>query len=143
MLKIVLDTNVFLSGILSPNRAPAKILDLVLSGKCKLVSSPQIIQEIQQVTQYPGIIKLMKRRKIRAEELADAILKILRVSAITPGAVQVQGVCPDPQDDMFLASALEGQADFIISGDQHLLNLKTYQGIQIVNPATFLALTER
>jgi putative PIN family toxin of toxin-antitoxin system len=143
MLKIVLDTNVFLSGILSPNRAPAKILDLVLSGKCKLVSSPQIIQEIQQVTQYPGIIKLMKRRKIRAEELADAILKILRVSAITPGAVQVQGVCPDPQDDMFLASALEGQADFIISGDQHLLNLKTYQGIQIVNPATFLALMER
>jgi putative PIN family toxin of toxin-antitoxin system len=143
MLKIVLDTNVFLSGILSPNRAPAKILDLVLSGKCKLVSSPQIIQEIQQVTQYPGIIKLMKRRKIRAEELADAILKILRVSAITPGAVQVQGVCPDPQDDMFLASALEGQADFIISGDQHLLNLKTYQGIQIVNPATFLAPTER
>ncbi len=142
MLKIVLDTNVFFSGILSPDRAPAKILDLVLSGKCKLVSSPKIIQEIQQVTQYPGIIKLMKKRKIRPEELADAILKILRVSAITPGVVKVQGVCPDPQDDMFLACGLEGQADFIISGDKHLLDLKTYQGIQIVNPATFLELME-
>jgi putative PIN family toxin of toxin-antitoxin system len=143
MLKIVLDTNVFLSGILSPNRGPAKILDLIISGKCKLVSSPQIIQEIQRVTQYPGIIRLTKKRKIRPEELADAILKVLRVSGITPGALKVQGVCPDPQDDMFLACALEGQVDFIFSGDKHLLNLKIYQGIQIVTPATFLKLMER
>jgi len=134
MIKIVLDTNVFLSGILSPGRSPANILDLVLSGKFKLVFSPQVIQEIQRVTRYPGIIKLMKKRKLTREELEDTILKILIVSTITPGAVMVQGVCSDPKDDMFLSCALEGQADYIISGDKHLLNLKTYQGIKIMAP---------
>ena len=138
MIKIVLDTNVFISGILSPNRAPAQILDLVLSGECKLVISPQIIQEIHRVTQYPGIIRLMKKRQIKLEELADTILKIFNLSRITPGAVKVQGVCSDPQDDMFLACALEGQADIIISGDKHLLDLKSYQGIIIVTPAVFM-----
>lgn len=138
MIKIVLDTNVFLSGVLSPGRAPANILDLVLSGKFKLVFSPQVIQEIQRVTRYPGIVKLMKKRQLTREELEDAILKILRISTITSGAVKVQGVCSDPEDDMFLSCALEGEADYIISGDKHLLNLKTYQGIKIMAPGDFL-----
>jgi uncharacterized protein len=141
MIKIVLDTNVFISGLLTPGRAPAQLLELILSGKIKLVISPQIIQEIQRVIQYPGIVKLMKKRQITREELEDAILKIIRVATITSGAVNVQGVCADPDDDMFLAGALEGQADYIISGDHHLIDLKIYQGIKIIPPAAFIELT--
>jgi uncharacterized protein len=77
MIKIVIDTNVFLSGMLTPNRAPAQLLELVLCGKIKLAISPQIIQEIQRVIKYPRIIKLMKRCNIRAEELERAIFNIL------------------------------------------------------------------
>jgi uncharacterized protein len=140
MIRIVLDTNVFISGVLTPGRAPAQLLELVLSGKVKLVISPQVIQEIQRVVQYPGIIKLMKKRKLESKELEEAIFRILRVAHITSGAVNVQGVAADPSDDMFLACALEGQADFIISGDHHLTDLKDYQGIKIIAPAAFINL---
>ncbi len=140
MIRIVIDTNVFLSGILTPNRAPAQLLELVLSGKIKLAISPQIIHEIQRVIKYPGIIKLMKKRKIASEELEKAIFRMLRVSYITPGVVEIQGVAAGPADDMFLACALESQAEYIVSGDHHLTDLKEYQGIRIVPPAEFIRL---
>jgi putative PIN family toxin of toxin-antitoxin system len=135
MIRIVLDTNVFISGVLTPGRAPAQLLELVLSGKIKLVISPQIIQEIQRVLQYPGILKLMKKRK-----LEEAVFRIMRVAQITPGAVNVQGVATDPSDDMSLACALEGQAEFIVSGDHHLTDLTDYQGIKILSQAEFISL---
>ena len=128
MIRIVLDTNVFISGVLTPGRAPAQLLELVLSGTIKLVISPQIIQEIQRVLQYPGILKLIKKRKLESKELEEAVFRIMRVAHITPGAVNVQGVAVDPSDDMFLACALEGQAEFIVSGDHHLTDLKTIRG---------------
>lgn len=138
MIKIVIDTNVFISGVLTPGRAPAQLLELVLSGTVKLVISPQIIQEIQRVIEYPGIIKLMKKRKLEAKELEKTIFRIMRVAQITSGAVMVQGVAADPSDDIFLACALEGQAEFIVSGDHHLTDLKNYQGIRIIPPAAFI-----
>ncbi len=51
---------------------------------------------------------------------------------------EVSGVSPDPDDDKFLACALEGQADYIVTGDPHLLNLKQYHGINILKPYEFL-----
>ena len=140
MIRIVLDTNVFLSGVLTPGRAPAQLLELILSGKIKLIISPQIICEIQRVIQYPGIIKLIKKRKLESKELEEALFRIMRVAHITSGAVNVQEIAADPSDDMFLACALEGQADFIVSGDHHLIDLKNYQGIKIMAPAPFIIL---
>jgi uncharacterized protein len=140
MINIVIDTNVLVSGMLTPGRAPAQLLELVLAGKIKLVISPQIIQEIQRVLEYPGIIKLMKKRRLEAAELEKALWRIVRVAHITAGAVTVQGVAEDPSDEIFLACALEGQAEFIVSGDQHLTDLKNYQGISILPPAAFISL---
>jgi uncharacterized protein len=140
MIRVVLDTNVFLSGVLTPGRVPAKLFELVLSGKLKLVISPPIIQEIQRVFHYPGIIKVIKKRKLESKELEEAVFRIMRVAHITPGAVNVEGVAADPSDDMFLAGALEGQADYIISGDHHLTDLKDYQGIRIMAPSAFIRL---
>jgi uncharacterized protein len=139
MINIVIDTNVLVSGMLTPGRAPAQVLELVLAGKIKLVLAPQIIQEIQRVLEYPGIIKLMKKRQLEAAELEKALWRILRVAHITAGAVTVQGVATDPADDMFLACALEGEAQFIVAGDQHLTDLKNYQGISILSPAAFIS----
>ena len=140
MINIVIDTTVLVSGMLTPGRAPAQLFELVLAGKIKLVISPQIIQEIQRVLEYPGIIKLMKKRRLEAEELENALWRIVRVAHITVGAVTVQGVAADPSDDIFLACALEGQAEFIVSGDHHLTDLKNYQGINILPPAAFISL---
>jgi uncharacterized protein len=140
MIKIVIDTNVFISGVLSPGRAPAQLLELVLAGTIKLVLSPQIIHEIQRVIEYPGIVKLTKKRQLESRELEEAIFRLMRVTYITSGTVNVRGVAADPADDMFLACALEGQADYIISGDHHLTDLKDYQGIRIMAPTAFINL---
>jgi predicted nucleic acid-binding protein len=73
----------------------------------------------------------------------EGLAKTLQVAVLTPGELAVEAVADDPADDLVLACAVEGNADFIISGDHHLLDLENYQGIKIVNPARFLDLLER
>ena len=138
MIRVVLDTNVFVSALLTPGSPPAGILELALEGKLRLIISPGIIREIALVFQYPKVKKSMKKHRLTEEEVADAILKIFKIATITPGAEIAPGVTPDPGDDMVLSCALEGRADFIISGDRHLTALDAYEGIRIVTPATFL-----
>jgi putative PIN family toxin of toxin-antitoxin system len=143
MIRAVLDTNVWVSGILTPGHPPAKILELALTGNLRLIISAGIIREIGRVLQYPKVEKALKKHRITSQEVEDVILKLLKVTLITPGARFVEGVSNDPADDMVIACALKGQADFIISGDHHLTDLENYQGIKIVDPATFLAIITR
>jgi uncharacterized protein len=135
MIKVLLDTNVFLSGILSPGRAPAKLLELILADKIRLVISPPIIQEISRVIRYPSIIKLMQKRTLTIQEVEQVILRIFHIASITPGKIIIPQIAEDPADEIFLTCAFEGNADFIISGDHHLTNLKKFQGIKILTPA--------
>jgi hypothetical protein len=140
MIRAVLDTNVWVSAILSPGHPPAKILELALTGNLRLIISAGIIREIGRVLQYPKVKKALERRRITSQEVDDVILKLLKAAIIVPGEILAEGVSDDPADDMIIACALEGRADFIISGDHHLIDLKNYQGIKIVDPSTFLAL---
>lgn len=138
MIRVVFDTNVFVSAILTPKSPPAELLELILEGKLRLIISPQIIEEIERVFGYPKIKKLIKKRELTPSEIEDAFLKIAKVAVVTPGELSVEAVPDDPSDNMVLACALEGHANFIISGDRHLTNLKTYRGIEIVSPARSL-----
>ena len=140
MIRAVLDTNVWVSAILTPGNPPAKILEFALTGKMRLLVSPGIIREIGQVLKYPKVKKSLKKHRITSQEVDDVILKLLKAALITPGGILAEGVSDDPADDMIIACALEGRADFIISGDHHLTDVKDYQGIKIVAPSTFLAL---
>ena len=63
MTRIVIDTNILVSAILTPKGNPAKILKLVLEGKLNLIISPAILEETQQVLPYPRLVKLMKKTK--------------------------------------------------------------------------------
>lgn len=142
MIRVVLDTNVFVSALLTPDSPPPRILELALEGKLRLVLSPGIIKEIALVWQYPRVKKAMRKRRLTLKEVEEAIFKILKTATITPGAVMAEGISRDPADDMILSGAAEGQADFIISGDQDLTCLESFEGIRIVNPTTFLRLIE-
>jgi len=140
MIRAVLDTNVWVSAVLTPGHPPAKILELALTGNMRLIISPGIIREIGRVLQYPKVKKALKRHRITSQEVDDVIFKLLKAAIITPGEMLAAGVSDDPADDMIIACALEGRADLIISGDRHLTDVKNYQGIKIVAPSTFLAL---
>jgi len=140
MTRIVIDTNILVSAILTPKGNPAKVLKLVLEGKLNLIISPAILEETQQVLRYPRLVKLMKKNKITMKEVYDFLEKMSKVAVITPDQLKIDAIPDDPADNKILACGLEGEADYIISGNHHLTDLKIFQGIKIVNPADFLTI---
>ena len=138
MIKVVLDTNLLVSAILSPHGKPADILKLVFNDVITLIISPAILREAHRVLRYPKLLKLMKKNGISFGEVDDFLKKMSRVAFITPGNQNIEVIHDDPSDNMILACALEGNADFIVSGDRHLRDLKVYQNIRIVDPVTLL-----
>ncbi len=137
-MRIVFDTNVIVSAVLSKKSKPGRILEMVIQGKFLLVMSPYIWDETKRVFQYPRIVKELKQRDISPGEI-KAFLSILKDLSLTvPGNVAVEAVKDDPLDNPIVACAVEGEADFIVSGDHHLTDLEAYRHIKIVNPETFL-----
>jgi putative PIN family toxin of toxin-antitoxin system len=137
MLRVVLDANVFVSAVLKPQSNLARILELVKEGKIKLVISGDILSEIRSVLLYP---KIRKRHCRTPKEVDKFLEKTVRVSFITSGRMNLKEIKEDPEDNKYLSAAVEGKADFIISGDHHLKDLRIYQGIRILDPSTFLKL---
>ena len=137
MIKIVLDANVFVSALLVPGSNAAIILDLVRARKLELLVSRSIMSEIGRVLLYP---KIKKRHHLAAKEFDEFLDDCTEFATVTPEIIKVKTIKDDPADDKYLACAAEGKADFIVSGDHHLTDLETFQGIRIVNPAAFLKL---
>jgi putative PIN family toxin of toxin-antitoxin system len=134
MIEVVLDTNVIVSGLNFPTSNPAKIMRLVASGEITNFISGHILNETNRIL-------LDKFFWTREEvEAAEVWLKIISKSVNPKTHISV--IIDDP-DNRILECAVEGQADFIVSGDHHLTDLENYQGIRIVDPTTFLALMTR
>lgn len=138
MVKIVLDANQFVSALLKPDSNPAKILALVQADRVRLLMSEAIIAEIEAVLHYPKIM----RRHGKEPEFLELFMKRLRsVSQVTEGKLIIDIIKDDPDDNKYIACAVEGKADYIVSGDHHLTVLQYFQGIPIVPPQTFLLVT--
>lgn len=150
-LRAVLDTNVFVSGLLGVNSPPRQIVDAWLEGRFALVTSLYMVEELAHVLTYPRIVK-----RIRLDESeVDAILAALLSQAeMAPGELELPGVTRDPKeslrfpsknrkDDAVVTCAIEGEADYIVSGDQDLLVPETYEDVKIVTPRQFVDLLER
>lgn len=135
MLKVVIDTNVFISATLTPKGNPAKILKAWQKGKIDLVISPQILREIKEVIFRPKIKKLSSWTDKKREELIEDLAKI---ALLTPGSLKLKVIAEDPPDDKFVVAAVEGKAGYIVTGDEHLRKLGSYQGIKILTPREFV-----
>ena len=140
MLKIVLDTNVFVSALINPRGKPAQILNYVFENKVRLFTSPSIIEELERVLSYP---KLVKRHGLEKQELKKFVSDLLSILSLVEGKKAIEVIAEDPADNNYLSCALDAKADFIVSGDIHLLNLREYEGIQIITPAQFLEMLEK
>lgn len=132
-MRVVVDTNVLISALLKADGSPAKIVSLWRSGELELVVSEEVVSEVSRVLGYQRI-----RTRVSAEE-AERFLDLLRTAALAVTAYEnVTVVKDDPDDDKFLAVAIVSGAEYIISGDTHLLSIGNYQGIEILTPAGFL-----
>ncbi len=137
MLKIVLDANIFVSAVLKPHSDLAKIFELIREDKIKLILSEDILSEIKAVLLYP---KIKKRHRRNRKEVEEFLNKAFQVSILAHGRINCNEIREDPADNKYLSAALEAKADFIVSGDHHLKNLRVFEGIRILDPSTFLAL---
>ena len=134
-VKAVIDTSVMVSVAFAKEGLTKELRDMIAEGAFQLVTSKEIMAELYRVLHYPRILRQFKPAK---EELEDFIGMILERALLTEGRVTIRKIEEDPSDDMFLACALEGKADFIVSRDPHLRNLKRFQGIEIVDVRTFV-----
>jgi putative PIN family toxin of toxin-antitoxin system len=134
--KVVLDTNIYVSGLLSRNGTPAQVLDAWKAKRYILIISPFIIQEICDTLQSPHI---QKKYKIIEEDIL-ALVRLFELDAfLVKGEANTAGVIPqDASDEQILACAVDGQADFTVSGDHHLINLENFQNIPIITPQRLL-----
>ena len=135
MLKAVLDTNLFISALLTTKGNPAKILNRWKAGFFDLVISLPILKEIERVILYP---KIRKRLNLMDVEMNEFLLGLAQFSIVVSGEAKADVIKEDPTDNKYLACAQEGEADYIVTGDQHLLKLQNYKGIRIVTPKVFL-----
>lgn len=134
----VLDTNVLISAAFRKKGSiPDKILQALKDQKFILITTPEILAEVEEVLRKEKIIKITKMTE---QEIQRFMQDIIDLAFIVPGNVVVQTIEKDPDDDKFLAAAIEGRADYVISGDKPLLNVKEYQGIKMVSPAGFVRL---
>lgn len=137
MIRAVLDANVIVSGVLSEKGNPGKILEAWRQKRFELVVSEAILAEIARVLRYP---RIAKRHRWSESSIAALIEDLRGLAILTPGQVKLAIVKEDPSDDRYLECALEGEADYVVSGDRHLVRVDQLQGIEIVSPAEFTAL---
>ena len=134
--RVVVDTNVLISGLFGIKDSPSsQILNAIRSQKIILVTSPVILEEAVEVMSRKRIVKLTK---MSPKERADFMDQLIERSEVTAGKQLQQMIDRDAKDDKFLACAVEAKADYIISGDEDLPDLKEYEGIKIVTPRQFL-----
>ena len=131
MLIVVIDTNVLVGGLLK-GRVAAKSIQALVDNKFILVISQSLIDELIDTIRKPKLARLISASE--TEELLSTLLE--RASVVNPAFTLK--FCRDPDDDMFLSCAVEGEASHIISWDQDLSVLSPFKGIEILTPGEFL-----
>ena len=133
-LVAVFDTNILLRVALARTPLARAIRAAWEQGDFLLLISDATLSEIGRVLRYPRIAK----RYTLTEPVIQGFEASVRATAVrVPGLYAVRKIEADPSDDKFLACALEGDADLIVSEDAHLRDLKEYQGIQIISLEQF------
>ena len=133
MIRAVLDANVMVSGIITEG-VPRVILRAWRAGHFHLVASQATLDEIGRVLCYPKIA----RRHHWSEAKVRAFIESLGALAIlTPGKLRLNVVAADPSDNRYLECAIEGEADCLVTGDRHLLELAVYRDVEILSPGEF------
>jgi putative PIN family toxin of toxin-antitoxin system len=137
-MRVVLDTNVFISALLIPTSHPAALISLWREGKFEPITASRQLDELVRVTRYPKI------RERLTPALAGRLINELRDLAVIVPKLPIVEASPDPYDNYLLSIAVGGAADYLVTGDKNdLLALKKYQGVPIVTVRHFIDLTGR
>ncbi len=134
MLRAVIDTNTWLSGLIWGG-APRRLIEHVLNGDMQGMTSRTLALEFERVLGYPHIEKALLKRNLSPTELSKQFTLLNQLVEAAPLALRISR---DPDDDAVLACAQTAKADLIVSGDQDLLVLQQFEGIPILAAAQVL-----
>ena len=129
MTRVVLDTNVYISALMFGG-LPGSLLDLALLQSFLLIISPALLDELDE--------KLRLKFQVSAEDTTTIRKKLEGVAEIVKPDTVLHVIGDDPDDNRVLECAVKGSADYIVTGDRHLLKLGSYEAIQIVTVRQFL-----
>jgi len=133
MLKVVIDTNVFISAFYLPESRPANVVLLARRKTILNLISPQILKEVERI---------IKKKLLWDNSKTESAVRLIKNFSEEVHPQERLAIIVDDPDNRILECAVAGQANFIISGDKHLLNLKNFQEINVVTPADFLVAIE-
>lgn len=141
LLRAVLDANVLTSALIRPQGPPGQIMALLLKEQAfELIVSDAILAELRGCLTYPRVRKYLTATDA---ELDLWVTGLGVVADVVTGERVLSVVEADPDDDKYLAAAIEGRADYVVSGDKHLLDIRVYEEIRIIPPRLFLTLIRK
>ena len=135
MLRVVLDTNVLVSAIISDGKS-RELLKKGIARQYLIVTSDLILAELVSVLRRPKF-------KTSEDEVHRIIIALIRTAAVVSVKTRIKVVKGDPKDDMIIETAVDGDAEMIVSGDSHLIALKTFGEIKIVTVEEMLTCLSR
>lgn len=136
-MRVLLDTNVLLSALISPGGPPDVLYQAWRDGRFTLVSSREQLEEFRRVSRYPRL------RPFLRPAAAGAMLNEIRQLAVLAARLPEVEVSPDPADNVLLAAALAGHADYLVTGDKgDLLKLGRHKSVRIVTVADMVDLLD-
>jgi putative PIN family toxin of toxin-antitoxin system len=136
-MKVVFDTNVLISALITTGK-PKELFQMEAERKIQLITSKEILKEFTEVADDPRI-----RKYVDQQDIID-FLKIIDTAAkITKVKSQFKAINEDPDDDVVLRTAVDGKADYIVSGDKHLLSKGAFRGKRILTVDEILKLLKQ
>ena len=134
-MRVVVDTNVWISRLLLSNSVSARAVDKALV-QFEVVVSEASVEELADVLSREKF-----DRYVSLQDREEVLRRLLQVTTMVSVLSEITD-CRDPKDNRFLALALDSESDCVVSGDDHLLALNPWRGIRIVSPRAFLAIPE-
>lgn len=134
--RVVINTDVLISGLLSASGSSGEIIDHWLNGEFTLLTSDQMLSECERILEHPALQEGLRLSAVPKDDLI-AMLRDRSERAETP-RLYLSRVVRNPFDELVLASAIAGNVDYLVTEEVDLLALRKYDGVTIVSPEQFI-----
>ncbi|MBI4209048.1 MAG: putative toxin-antitoxin system toxin component, PIN family [Deltaproteobacteria bacterium] len=131
MIRVVVDTNVLISGTIHSKGFSYKIAKMWEGGELILVTSLAMLEEAERVFNYP---RIKKKYHFNSSQMEKVFSNLAKYSVVVRDLPSLSVIERDPEDNIVISTAIAGKADYIVTGDGDLLDLGSHQGIEIVTP---------
>lgn len=134
-MRVVVDTGILVSALIRPSGTIGDVLHTLRDGRFTAIYSTPMMLEVTEVLSRP---KIQEKYHIQPDDIT-ALINLVRLRGELVIPKQTVTACRDPKDNRFLEAALAGTVDAVVTGDEDLLVLNPFEGIEILQPAELLA----